>query len=253
NTCSLALSKKVRENDIKVILSGEGADEIFGGYVGYKFDESRKNSKNIKDITDFLECDVRSKLRGDAEFFYEKNYYEFQETTRALYSDSVNDRYNDFKCLTSLAIDKEKLRNRHILHKRSYADFKLRLSDHLIADHCDRATYANSVEGRYPFLDINLIEFVKLIPPHLKLNGLVDKYILKECSKKYIPEIIWSRQKFGFVAPGSPQLLRNNTEWVNDLLSYERIKKQGYFNADTVENLKRLYKSENFKLNLPFD
>ena len=81
----------------------------------------------------------------------------------------------------------------------------------------------------------------------------MEKYILKVVAKKYVPDEIINRQKFSFVAPGSPQLLQNNIEWVEDILSYETIKRQGYFNPDTIERLKKMYRKENFKLNLPFD
>ncbi|MES1250061.1 MAG: asparagine synthase (glutamine-hydrolyzing), partial [Chitinophaga rupis] len=77
NTCSLALSRSVNDQGIKVILSGEGADELFGGYVGYRFDKQRTNKTALKDIEEQLEDDCRRKLWGDPGFFYEKNYYEF--------------------------------------------------------------------------------------------------------------------------------------------------------------------------------
>jgi asparagine synthase (glutamine-hydrolysing) len=253
NTCSLSLSAAAREKNIKVILSGEGADEFFGGYVGYRFDIERSQQAQAKTLEDMLEDQERKKLWGDSNFFYEKNYYEFAEIKRTLYSESVNSNYNRFNCYTHLDINKDRLSNRNYMHKRSYLDLKLRLSDHLIADHCDRTCYANSVEGRYPFLDIDLVEFVKTIPPEHKLNGLIEKYILKKIGSKYLPEIIFNREKKGFVAPGSPYLLKNNIDWVEDLLSYDLIKRQGYFNADVVEKLKRIYRSENFRLHLPFD
>ncbi|QXV63870.1 asparagine synthase (glutamine-hydrolyzing) [Mucilaginibacter sp. 21P] len=253
NTCSLALSKAVRNSNVKVILSGEGSDEFFGGYVGYKFDVQRRMQNTDKTLEEMLEDQQRKKLWGDPNFFYEINHVEFKDTTRALYSDKLNKVYNDFECLGRLEIDKSKLNGRHPFHKRSYLDLKLRLSDHLISDHADRVNYANSVEGRYPFLDINLIEFVKTIHPEIKLKGLVEKYILKEVGKRYIPSDITDRQKFSWIAPGSHQLLNNNIEWVNDMLSYDRIKRQGYFNPDTIERLKKRYSAPNFKLNLPYD
>jgi asparagine synthase (glutamine-hydrolysing) len=253
NTCSLALSNAVRQKNVKVILSGEGADELFGGYVGYRFDVHRSLERKDKSLEVMLEDQEREMLWGDPEFFYEKNYYEFSEIKRSLYSGRVNEAYFGFDACRTLGINKERLRNRSSLHKRSYLDFKLRLSDHLISDHCDRTCYANSVEGRYPFLDRDLIEFTRSIPPHLKLNGLVEKYILKKVGAKYLPSCVVERQKQGFVAPGSPYLLRNNIEWVNDLLSYDRIKRQGYFNPDTVERIKKIYSNPNFKLNLPYD
>jgi asparagine synthase (glutamine-hydrolysing) len=254
NTCSLALSEAVKNQGIKVILSGEGSDEFFGGYVGYRFDKQREGSgSGIKDLEEQLEEDYRMKLWGDPDFFYEKNYYEFTELKKNLYSDKVKEKFSKFNSVEKLVFNKARISKTHLLHKRSYVDLKLRLSDHLISDHCDRVTYANSVEGRFPFLDVNLVEFVKTIPPDLKLNGLVEKYILKKVAAKYIPETIINRQKFGFIAPGSPSIIRKDIQWINDLLSYDKIKKQGYFNPDVVEYLKKRYIREDFKLNLPFD
>jgi asparagine synthase (glutamine-hydrolysing) len=253
NTCSMALSEAARDNQVKVILSGEGSDEFFGGYVGYRFDVQRREANPSKSLEDLLEDQMREKLWGDPDFFYEVNQLEHNETKKALYSDRANEAFDQFDCLGHLEINRKRLEGRHAFHKRSYLDLKLRLSDHLVSDHCDRVTYANSVEGRYPFLDVDLVEFLATIPPAVKLKGLVEKYILKQTARKYLPQEIFNRQKFSFVAPGSTQLLRNNVEWVNDLLSYEQVKRQGYFNPDTIERLKKMYSRENFRLNLPFD
>lgn len=252
NTCSLALSQSVRDQNIKVILSGEGADEMFGGYVGYRFDTQRKNG-HAHDLNAIYEEQVRTKLWADPHFFYEKNQHEFTETKQALYADGVNARFNDFNSLNRLAINKERLKGRHVFHKRSYVDFKLRLSDHLISDHCDRVAYANSVEGRYPFLDIDLFDFVRKIPPSVMLTDLIEKYLLKKMARKHLPSSIIDRQKFGFVAPGSPHLLNNNIDWIEDMLSDDRIKRQGYFNPVTIRNLKKIYSKPGFKLKIPYE
>ena len=252
NTCSLALSEAVNKEGIKVILSGEGADELLGGYVGYRLDKLRGNNA-VKSIDDLLEDNVRNLLWGDSDLFYEKNYYEFAEIKTSIYSSGVRETFSKFDAVKGLVFDKTRLKNKDAFQKRSYIDLKLRLSDHLVSDHCDRVTYANSIEGRYPFLDIDLVEFIKTIPSSIKLNDLTEKYILKKVAGKYLPEPIINRQKFGFVAPGSPSLLRQNIEWVNDLLSFEQIKRQGYFDPNAVEYLKKKYSADNFKLNLPFD
>jgi asparagine synthase (glutamine-hydrolysing) len=112
---------------------------------------------------------------------------------------------------------------------------------------------ANSVEARYPFLDVDLVDFARQIPPGLKLKGLTEKYSVKRIAEGLVPRDIIEREKFGFHAPGSPALLRRGLEWVNDLLSYERIKRQGYFNPDVIERLKAQYSREGFALNLPFE
>jgi asparagine synthase (glutamine-hydrolysing) len=254
NTCSMALSHLAHSHGVKVILTGEGADELFAGYVGYRFDQFRKPSLDDSSyLSKANENKERNLLWGDKSFFYEKNYYELREIKESLYSERMWEQFNDFNAIRSDVLNKAKLSSRHPIHKRSYVDFKLRLSDHLLADHGDRVAYSNSIEARYPFLDVNLIEFTRTIPPELKLKGFIEKYIVKKVADKYIPQNISNREKFHFVAPGSPMLLKQNIEWVNDLLSNDAIQKAGYFNPATIERLKRLYTKENFKLNLPFD
>lgn len=253
NTASLALSELVRNQGIKVILSGEGADELFGGYVGYKFDKFRQFQPKVTNSDTIHEDEIRRKLWGDENFIYEKNYYSYQRQKQQLYSSTINQDYDRVNCLNYPIIDNSKINDRDILHKRSYIDFKLRLSEHLLADHGDRMAFANSVEGRYPFLDKELIEFSRIIPPHLKLKEFNEKYILKKIASKLIPEQIIKRPKFAFVAPGSPAMLKKNVEFINDILSYDVIKKQGYFNPDIIEVLKKQYIQNDFQLNLPFD
>lgn len=262
NTASLALSESAKSNGVHAILTGEGADELFAGYVGYRFDQfrhkhkhgsSRHNERNRHNLETALEDELRLKLWGDENLFYERDLYSFRDTKMALYSPKVNELFGEFDCLNFDLVNKQRLRNRHFIHQRSYLDFKLRLSDHLVADHGDRMALANSVEARYPFLDIDLVEFVTDIPPEFKLNGFVEKYILKELAKGLVPPEIIDREKFAFHAPGSPYLLRQNIEWVNALLSFDLVKRQGYFNPVTVERLKKQYMEEGFKLNLPFE
>lgn len=253
NTASMALSETVRKQNIKVVLTGEGADELFGGYVGYKFDKMRQHKK--QDITEqlLLEKKMRKQLWGDENFFYEKDYKDYENKKRQLYSHKINECYENINCFNRDIINKERIHNIDLLHKRSYIDFKVRLTEHLLGDHGDRMAYSNSIEARYPFLDKDLIEFATKIPPRLKLNGFIEKYILKKIAESLIPEEIINRPKFSFVAPGSSKILKQNHEFINDMLSYQQIKRQGYFNPDKIEALKKQYLSKDFKLNLPFD
>jgi asparagine synthase (glutamine-hydrolysing) len=253
NTCSMALSAAAKASGITVILTGEGADELFAGYVGYRFDQLGLRAEKKNDLESMLEDELREKLWGDATLFYETEHYAFRETRSALYSATLNDCFDEFDCLNFPLVNKERLQGRHFVHQRSYLDFKLRLADHLISDHGDRMALAHSVEGRYPFLDIDLVEFSKCIPPELKLNQFTEKYILRKVAEDLVPPEIVNREKYGFHAPGTPYLLRQNIEWINDLLSHERIKRQGYFNPDIIERLKAQYSKEDFRLNLPFE
>ena len=252
NTASLHLSQAVREKQLKVILSGEGADEFFAGYVGYRFDKMREEGLS-ETLVSPKEYRLREKLWGDGNFFYEHNFEELALLKESLYSETLGEAFDEINCINYPIVDREKLRPRDTLHKRSYLDYKLRLADHLISDHGDRMAMANSVEVRYPFLDKNLVEFSARVPSNLKLNGFTEKYLLRRLAEKNVPQAVLQREKFGFVAPGSPYLLQRNIEYINDILSYETIKRQGFFSPDRIEQLKKQYSQEGFFVNAPFE
>ncbi len=253
NTASLALSESVKESNLKVVLTGEGADELFAGYVGYRFDVIRKINGLSEESNKPEEKYFRKKIWGDGDFFYEKNKHHFRKVKQSVFSKKISDKYEEFDCYNHFIVNSKRIVNRDVIHQRSYSDFKLRLVDHLVTDHGDKMALANSVEARYPFLDKDLVNFACTIPPTLKLNNFEEKYIVKKIAKGQIPEEIVTREKFGFVAPGSPYLLKRNIEYINDILSYDTIKKQGYFNADEVEKMKKEYMKEGFHINIPFD
>lgn len=253
NTASLALSEAARANGIKAVLTGEGADELFGGYIGYRFDKLKSSNNTGGAIAEKNEELMRIKLWGDPDFLYEKNYYAYKEVLKSLYSEEVNAVYKEICCLDRPLVNQERLKGISVFHKRSYIDFKLRMSDHLLTDHGDRMALANSVEARYPFLDRDIIEFSRTVPDNIKLRNYNEKYILKRVAERLVPKEIINRPKFAFVAPGSQTLLRHANEYINDILSYETIKRQNVFNPDTVEELKRKYLRDEFKLNIPYD
>ncbi len=257
NSASMALSELARENNIKVVLSGEGSDEWFAGYPGYKFDKFRQLQLQMQPNQaaggGLHQKELNKRLWGDENFNFEMDPYAMTKIKKELYAEMINRRFDEIDSFRKAVVNKNRLENRDIIHKRSYLDYKLRLVSHLIADHGDRMSYANSVEGRFPFLDKNLIESVLKMPPDLKLRDFDEKYILKRIGRERIPRAIIKREKFAFHAPGSPYLLKKNIEYINDLLSYENIKRQGYFNPDTIEKLKKQYMAESFNLRIPYE
>lgn len=252
NTAAFALSESVKNENIKVVLAGQGADELFAGYNGYKFDHQLANGQ-IKGTHDEKDLVLNKALWGDRAFYYENRLHHFGESKFKLYSKQVNSNRAKVDSLNQFVINKNKIIGIDPIHRRSYIDFKIRLSDHLLGDHGDRMVLANSVEGRYPFLDKDLVAFVQTIPPSLKLKGLNEKYILKKLAADVLPKEIIHREKFGFTAPGSPYLLRQNDEYINEMLSIDRIKKQGYFDPVEISAIKTKYMHPDFKFNAPFE
>ncbi|MBC9914890.1 asparagine synthase (glutamine-hydrolyzing) [Chitinophaga varians] len=252
NTASLSLSESVRSKGIKVILSGEGADEFFAGYVGYRFDKIRALSQGANGIHP-QEEEIRSRIWGDPHFFYERNFTEFDVLKKKLYANDVSASFDEVNCLLHPVINTARVRNLNMLNKRAYIDYKLRLVDHLVADHGDRMALANAVEVRYPFLDKDLVEFSTRIPADLKLNEFTEKYVLRKLASRFVPRSVYEREKFHFIAPGSPYLLQKNIPYINDILSYDLIKKQGFFDPDQIERLKQQYKQDGFMINAPYE
>jgi asparagine synthase (glutamine-hydrolysing) len=202
---------------------------------------------------DPFEEELRMRLWGDPDFYYERNFLAFDNEKQAIYSAAMNADFAAFNCLHHPVVNRERLVNRNVLHKRAYIDYKLRLVDHLVSDHGDRMAMANSVEARYPFLDKDLVAFSTTLPADLKLNDLTEKYILKRMASRFVPKAVTEREKFHFVAPGSPYLLQQDIGYINDLLSYETIRRQGFFDPDAVSRLKKLYSQPGFTVNAPYE
>ena len=97
---------------------------------------------------------------------------------------------------------------------------------------------ANSVEGRFPYLDHRVIEFANSLHPKLKMRGLNEKYLLKKATQRYLPESIVKRYKQPYRAPDIPAFFSGDrSEQVDYLLSASVLKQYGYFNPDKVSRL----------------
>jgi asparagine synthase (glutamine-hydrolysing) len=250
NTACHALSEIAYQTGVSVALTGQGADELFAGYIGYKFDGLQVRRAATDDQT---EADMRQQLWADSSISYEGNYAVTQKTKLRLYSELLRNQFGEFDSYRALNIKTDRLRGRHPVHQRSYLDLKLRLADHLLGDHGDRMAMAHSVELRHPFLCTQIADFCAEMPPTLKIRDFEEKYVLKQVAKRYLPPRIIDREKFGWFAPSSAALLSLNSERIADLLSPERIRRDGYFDPQAVASLKQKYGSPGFRLNQPFE
>jgi asparagine synthase (glutamine-hydrolysing) len=255
NACTLLLARLVHENGMRVVLTGEGADELFAGYVGYRLDQTRGQGDggDFGDLESMLEQETRERLWGDAGFFYERDYNDHADVTQALLAPDLAARRHEFSALAAAPVDRGQLDGRGLAHKRSYIDLKLRLADHLLADHSDRVAYSAHVEARYPFLDPEVIDVARRVPQDILVRGGEEKYLLKKLGAKLLPPALAERRKFSFVAHGSPHLLRQRQDWVMDLLAPERIRRRGIFNPDTVAALTERYMRPDFELNQTYE
>ena len=115
---------------------------------------------------------------------------------------------------------------------------KIFMSGYLLSSQGDRMSMANSVEGRYPFLDHRVIEFCMKLNPDLKLNGLNEKYLLKKMMKGKLPESILNRSKQAYRAPIKSTFIADNIpEYLKEMLSDKQLNHTGIFNTDYVNQL----------------
>lgn len=238
------LSGLVSQSPAKAVLTGQGSDEFFCGYVGYMLDQFRGMQKGKMTRE---EQEANELLWGDPYFRYERIHPEIRKIHRQLYSDAVRGELERFSAWRESPIDVKKVAGLSSQKRRSYIDYKLRLSDHLLGEHGDRMFFSHSVEGRHPFLDMELLDFVTTIPDKYKLNGTNEKYILKRAGEGIVPDPILKRKKFPFQAPGMSAMVKRPSLGP-DFLSDELLRKYNVFDVEYVRQLKQTYQREDFKL-----
>lgn len=237
------LSGLVRQSPAKAVLTGQGSDEFFCGYVGYMLDLFRNMQRGQMSRE---ECEANERLWGDPYFRYERNHPEIRNIHRKIYSQNLRGEIDKFSAWAVSPINVDRVKGLSSQKRRSYIDYKLRLSDHLLGEHGDRMFFSHSVEGRHPFLDMELLSFITTIPDKYKLNGTNEKYILKKAGKGIVPDEILKRRKFPFQAPGMSAMVKRSSgeEFLSDAL----LKKYGIFDVDYVNEMKQVYRQSDFKL-----
>ncbi len=242
DVAALMLSELVRGTPAKAVLTGQGADELFCGYVGYMVDSFRDMRKGSMTKE---ELELNERLWGDPYFRYERDHAAADKVHREIYSKELRAAISGFSALNESPIDLSRVKGLSTRKRRSYIDCKLRLGDHLLGEHGDRMFFSHSVEGRHPFLDPELISFALTIPDRYKLNGTNEKYVLKKAAEGVVPEAILKRKKFPFQAPGAASLLKNGGD---RLIDPELIKKQGIFDPVKIGELVKAYAAPGFRL-----
>ncbi len=257
----LILSKLVRDNNIKVVITGEGSDEILAGYDIYReakirrFWASQPDSKTRPLLLKTLYPDIPHLRNASPNVLKMFFGYKLEETDNPFYShllrwnnanhikknftDGLKETLAAYSPLDELSAKlPEDFNKWDSLAKAQWIETTVFMSGYLLSTQGDRMGMANSIEGRYPFLDYRVIEFCATLPSRLKLNGINEKFLLKKLMKDRIPENIIKRPKQPYRAPISSVFLSKDTpEYVKLMLSDIYTKKAGIFNHDSVLSL----------------
>jgi asparagine synthase (glutamine-hydrolysing) len=257
------LARRVRRDGLKVVLTGEGADEVFGGYNIFRETKVRRfwarqpesswrpaliqrlypyifNGGNRK-AGHFLKSFFGAGLdRAEDPFFSHRIRWENTARTKTFFSDDLRAQIGDDNPWERL---QEWLPDAcpswDSLSRAQYLEMILFMSNYLLSCQGDRVAMAHGVEVRPPYLDHRIIEFMGRVPPKWKILGLDEKYILKKTFQGLVPENILARAKHPYRAPIKSSLLKGGMEWAEDMLSERFLKEAGLFDPQKVKRLVR--------------
>ncbi len=258
----MMLSQLVRENKFKVVLTGEGSDEILGGYDIFKEVLIRRFWARNPESTwrpsllqrlyptlplspakakFYLETFYKSDLdQTDAYYYSHMQRITTTSKVKNYLTREIREQIGGYNPLQAFAGGlPEDFARWHHLSRAQFLEARSLLSGYLLSSQGDRVTAANGVEGRYPFLDHRVVEFAAKIPPIYKILGLKEKFVLKKAMSKELPPEILKRVKQPYMAPDSNSFVQpDSPAYVLDLLSEDAIKRAGLFNPLMVEKLR---------------
>lgn len=261
------LSKLVREQGVKVVLTGEGSDEVLWGYDTFKEQKVRmfwgKNPESL------VRPRLLSKIFPYVAHFNEQNY----EMLRMYYQDSLGysddilyshsirfannkglKRYfsSDIKKKVDYANSErqlysalpENIRDFNPLERNQILEFTTLLQGYLLSSQGDRMAMSHSVEGRFPFLDNEVVEYCFTLPGWLKMCGLREKNILKRAFASLIPKEVAFRAKQAYMAPDLKSFFNSKElDRTMALLSSENIRSAGIWDDNAVRKLVHKFSS----------
>lgn len=258
------LSQLVRQHGFKVVLTGEGADELLAGYNLFKEAKIRrfwaqqpqstwrpallrKLYPYIGDLSKTNDTYLRSFFGqglSDVDVPFYSHMIRWRNTSRCKRFFS-QDLQAVLPGRDQFPFDPTSLPATFprwsALAQAQYLESTIFLTEYLLSSQGDRVAMAHAVEGRFPFLDHRVVDFCSKLPSHLKLRGLNEKYLLKQVARDLLPECIWQRPKQPYRAPIHHSFYPDGRPlpWVAHLLSPSKLKAVGYFSPEAVAALQK--------------
>lgn len=255
------LSAHVREAGLKVVLTGEGADEVFAGYDIFKEARvrrfcarqpgSRIRPHLFRKLYPYLpglkqqSADYLAAFFGagaaplDDPLFSHRPRLSGTAAAKLFFSGDLKATLAGYDAAAEMA---SRLPDRfgrwHPLHQAQYLEARFLLPGYILSSQGDRMAMAHGIEGRFPFLDHRLVEFAATLPPGMTLKGLTEKHILREATKDLLPPAIAGRVKQPYRAPDSASFVGHaSADYVPDAFSEAGVAAAGLFNPKAVAKL----------------
>ncbi|MCO5731713.1 asparagine synthase (glutamine-hydrolyzing) [Rhizobium sp. SSA_523] len=256
-----SLAGSVRDNGMKVVLTGEGADEIFGGYDIFREAKLRRfcarQPASLRrpllfhrlypylpglqnQSADYLAAFFGTRSdRLDDPLFSHRPRLRNTAGTKLFYSDALRAQLAGYDAAEELV---EKLPDRFgkwdPLHQAQYLETRFLLPGYILSSQGDRIAMAHGVEGRFPYLDHRVVELASRLPPQLKVKGLTEKHVLREVARRHLPEVIKKRPKQPYRAPDSASFRGEpGQRLLETYLSGDAVRTAGLFSSPAVDKL----------------
>lgn len=260
------LSKRVHENGIKVVMTGEGADEILLGYDLFRETKIRRfwsrrpesawRGQLFRSLYQYLPQYRNKRYFNLLLDFYRGTLLPEDSSQASHYAMAV--RWANGKALESTLSEgmraladcydpvsdlnhwlPSEYAEMSDIEKAQHIELMTLLPNYLLSSQGDRMSLANSVEGRYPYLDLEFVKFAASLPTRIKLRGLRDKFVLRQSFANQLPNELANRPKFAYQAPEMKSFFNNGRliDYAADLLSEESVRKLGIFDPQAVARL----------------
>ncbi len=260
------LARLVKDSGFKVVLTGEGADEIMGGYDVFKEAKIRRfwaqNPASswrpllLKRLYPYMEGIQRqsspylkSFFHVNAEdlanpFFSHLPRWELTAKLKMFLSDDVRAEIANRSTMAELERQlPRRFESWNSFNQAEYLEAMYLLSGYILSSQGDRMAMAHGVEGRYPFLDHRVVEFGAKLPPRLKMKVLDQKHLLKRAASGLVPSSIQKRHKQPYRAPDGKSFTGAAGSYLDEVLATEKIAQRGIFNPQSVAALVAKFKS----------
>ena len=254
------LSQLVRQHGFKVVVTGEGADEVLGGYDLFRElkvrlflardPSSQRRAEILRQLYPWMQRNP-SHAPAFARVFFQKSLDRADpalshrprwDTTRSLNSLLSPELRSAVEAHTPDAELIARMPQEHTdwdpLSVAQWLEYTTLLPGYILSAQGDRMLMAHSVEGRFPFLDANLVEFANSLPAQHKILGLEEKHILKSACADLVPEMICRRPKQPYRAPDAASFFaQGSPDWLDELTSDRNLRSAGIFRPEAVKTL----------------
>jgi asparagine synthase (glutamine-hydrolysing) len=247
----LLLAQEVHRQGYKAALTGEGADEWLAGYPWYKVERvlglldavpcvrlgglARRAFLKLQGLPQFPAVVVRNTLGllGGPNAWL--NIYGLVSSSKLIFfGERLRGLMAEHSPYADLGLPSTRMRRWHPLNRGLYLGARVHLAGMLLHAKGDRVAMHSSVETRYPFLDLEVFDFLARLHPRWKLRGFRDKYLLRLLAERLLPRETARRPKAMFRAPLDSFFVEPLPPWVGQLLSRESLARTGYFDANAV-------------------